>query len=72
MMELLTSLWNVLISLTIWTFVFSIYVFIGALFGAWFARRKGHDSDNLGWIILGVALFAGVLFPFTYYVVYTG
>ena len=69
--EWLSELWAVLISLTIWTVVFSVYVFIGAFAGAIFNRKKYHDSDNLSWIIYGMIIFGGILFPITYYIVYT-
>jgi uncharacterized membrane protein len=72
MFEMLSSLWDVLLSLTIWTFIFCIYGFIGALFGAWIGSRKRHDSDNLTWILLGIVIFTGGLFPLTYYLVYAG
>ncbi len=69
---MLGNLWDVIVSLTIWTIVFAFYVFLGAGFGAWLSRRSKHDSDNLGWILLGMLMFGGVLFPFTYYVFYAG
>lgn len=72
MIEWLAELWAVIVSLTIWTIVFSGYVFIGAFAGAMYSKTKKHDSDNLSWIIYGMALFGGILFPLTYYIIYTG
>lgn len=72
MIEMLSELWGVILSLIIWAFIFSIYIFFGALFGAWIGRWKGHDSDNLSWLLLGVIIFAGCLFPLTYYFIYIG
>lgn len=72
MIEWLSELWAVIISLTIWTIVFSVYAFTGALAGALYSRRRKHDSDNLAWIIYGMIIFGGVLFPLTYYIIYTG